>query len=195
LKNYPSRPGYIALLSVLIVSTVAAMTVIILFVTSLSTVFNSGDVGDGKKARAFADACVEVALQEITNQTPTDEDCDQVVPNATCNFSGSPWTSLQPWPAAPSQGDGYCYLIATSNIGTVVDGDGEDDTRWRIRAAGAIQRGSSMSYTDDAVKFVEADAYRAEHPDVLSQWSSATVERWVECVGFPGDINTACTVE
>ena len=42
-----SRPGYIALLSVLIVSAVAAMTVIILFVTSLSTVFNSGDVGEG----------------------------------------------------------------------------------------------------------------------------------------------------
>ena len=188
-KQQSTRPGYVALLSVLIVSTVAAMTVIILFVTSLSTVFNSGDVGEGKIARAFADACAEMALQEITNQVPKGEDCDDPSnsPNANCPcyFSGSPHCWIIEW--EPTAGEGSCDLVAAYMYDEIDDADATDDTRWRIRATGTGPSG-------DVTKYVEVDAYRSENDDVVDG-DAAVVERWVECVDFTAAIGTACATE
>lgn len=177
------RPGYVALLSVLIVSTIAAMTVIILFVTSLSTVFNSGDVGESKIARAFADACAEVALQTITNNVVTvATHCDVVTPPAQCN---SNWGAIQPW--EPTAGEGSCYLIAAYMYEEVDDPDATNDTRWRIRATGT---GPSGNIT----KYVEVDAYRSENDDPMDG-DAAVVERWVECIDFSAAITVQCTTE
>ena len=61
------RSGYVALLSVLLVSAIAATTVLILFVTSLNTTLNSSSLVQGKAARTLAESCVELALQYVTD--------------------------------------------------------------------------------------------------------------------------------
>ncbi len=180
------RQGYVALLSILIVGTIAAMTVIILFVTSLNTTLNSGDVNEGQIARVLSDGCVEGALHQIRQQAESSissvDDCDLVVPPAQC--ADSEWQAWQPW--EPILGEGSCYLLAAENTGTVVDGDGFDDTLWRIRATGT-------GPTGNITKYVEVDAYRVENDPLLADYEPPLVTRWVECVNFPGNINTDCT--
>ena len=71
LTTFPCRAGYVALLSVLIVSVIAATTVAVLFTTSLDTTLNSGNITDAKIARALADACAEKALLQLRTGTST----------------------------------------------------------------------------------------------------------------------------
>ncbi len=97
-----SRHGYIALLSVLIISAVAASTVLILFITSLSTSLNSADTSRGKVAKSLAEACAELALQKLTSglaASCTGVACsaEQVLSQGSCtideitNTSGTTW--------------------------------------------------------------------------------------------------------
>jgi hypothetical protein len=64
--RFHAKGGYVALLSVLIVAAIAASTIIVLFVTSLSTTINSGNIGSSRMARVLADACAERALLSLT---------------------------------------------------------------------------------------------------------------------------------
>src|SRR3989344_7262779 len=80
-----AKGGYIALLSVLMVGSIAAMAVIVLFTTSLNTSLNSADVEEGTVARNLADACAERGLQLITDQRSTSNSC---APSGTpCNIT------------------------------------------------------------------------------------------------------------
>src|SRR3989344_6037161 len=98
-----SRRGYIALLSVLIISAVAASTVLILFITSLSTSLNSADTARRKVAKGLAEACAELALQILTSGLPSScigPACSepQTLAQGTCtideirNVSGTTWS-------------------------------------------------------------------------------------------------------
>ena len=88
---YATKSGYIALLSVLIVSAITSATVLILLATSLNSILNSGDTREGRISLFLADACAELALQrisdlEISPCTSPSALCDQTIalPNGTC---------------------------------------------------------------------------------------------------------------
>jgi hypothetical protein len=104
-----SRDGYIALLTVLIVSVIAATTILILFVTSLNTTLNSGNVYEGKAARLLADACAELALQSITN--------------------GSSAPCPAPCEVAAAFSQGQCNIVEITDLG--------GGNNWRIRTTGS----------------------------------------------------------
>lgn len=104
-----SRPAYIALLTVLIVSVIVATTIFILFITSLNSTLNSGNVFEGKIAKMHASSCAELALQSITNGSsdPCPAPC-----NVTAMFS-----------------NGMCKIIEITDLG------GENN--WLIRTTGS----------------------------------------------------------
>jgi hypothetical protein len=113
-----TRPGYIALLSVLIISAVAASTVLILFITSLTTSLNSSDTSRGKIAKGLAEACAEVALQSLRDGTIS-ADCTNC---ATFAFT-----------------KGSCVITLADNT----TGD-----NWDIRTTGTSSVGSITKYLE-----------------------------------------------
>jgi len=104
-----SRPAYIALLTVLIVSVIAATTVLILFVTSLNSTLNSGNVYEGKVARMLADSCAELALQSVTN--------------------GSSDPCPAPCKVTATFPQGTCKVVEITDLG--------GGNNWRIRTTGS----------------------------------------------------------
>lgn len=157
-SNFRGHDGYVALLSVLLVSAIAAMTVLMLLVTSLNTTLNSGDVGEGRAARAMADACMEKALLLLRSET--------IGANYSCaDNCGISWTMAN---------QGTCFVKAIKDIGAPPDG-----TLFRIRATGA---GPS---SDPITKYVETEAYRK--PQVAGNPPQAFAPeaiRWEECRDF-----------
>ena len=103
-----AQRGYIALLSVLILGTIAASTVLVLLSTSLSSTLNSGNLTSGKIAKSMAEACGEFGLQRLTNGSAT--------PCSTC-----PVTTNLPQV-------GSCKLLSITNT---------SGTTWRIRTTGS----------------------------------------------------------
>ncbi len=162
------RAGYIALLSILMVSAIAAMTIIILFVTSLNTSLNSGDVEEGTVARALADGCIETALQWITDQLDTSDSCS---PGASpCN---SKWEV---------QDRGTCTIQAVYHTGSV-----GADTIWRVRATGS-------GVTNTVKKYIEVEAYRPDTADPMTG-SAVIIQSWNECVNFSQPVTNDCATE
>lgn len=168
LFSFREKPGYIALLSILMVSAVAAMTIIILFVTSLNTSLNSGDVEEGTVARALADGCIETALQWITNQRSTSNSCSPGV--SPCN---SKWEV---------QDRGTCTIQAVYHAGTA-----GADTIWRVRTTGS-------GITNTVKKYVEVEAYRVETADPMTG-SAVIIQSWNECVNFLQPVTSDCSTE
>ena len=117
-----SRHGYIALLSVLIISAVAASTVLILFITSLSTSLNSADTSRGKVAKSLSEACAELALQRLTDGSV--DPCN--VPSAICSA---------PYPLS----QGSCNIVSIVNT---------SGTTWRIRTTGTTTIGSITKFLE-----------------------------------------------
>ena len=115
-----AKEGYVALLSVLIVSAIAASTILILFVTSLNATLNSGDVAQGKIAKALAESCVELGLQRLTSGLVT----------TLC--SGCPLTYV-------FAGQGSCTIDSITDIGGSI---------YRIRATGSNLANSITKYVE-----------------------------------------------
>lgn len=163
-----SQRGYIALLSVLMVGAIAAMAVIVLFMTSLNTTLNSADVEEGTIARNLADACAERGLQIITDQRSTGNSC---APSGTpCNIV---------WKVA---GQGTCTLQAVYHYQTI-----GSDTLWRVRATGS-------GVMNTLTKFVEAEIYRPE-PAGATTGSAGIIMNWNECINFSQAITVDCLTE
>jgi hypothetical protein len=120
MKQSLTRKGYVALLSVLIVSAVAATTVLIIFVTSLSATLNSGDISEAKRAKSHANACAEIGLQKLTNgsSAPCPSPC-----NLITTFTN----------------EGICTLIEVNNT---------SGKNWRIRATGSGTRNTITKYIE-----------------------------------------------
>ncbi len=116
-----SRPGYIALLSVLIISSVAASTVLILFITSLSSSLNSADTARGKITKSLTEACAELALQRLTNG------------------SSNPCSVSPVCPATYTLSQGSCIIDSITNT---------SGTNWRIRTTGTSSIGSITKYLE-----------------------------------------------
>ena len=163
-----SQRGYIALLSVLMVGSIAAMTVIILFMTSLNTSFNSADVEEGTVARNLADACAEKGLQLISDQRSTANSCSPA--GTPCNIT---------WQVT---GQGTCTLQAVYHTG-----NSGLDTLWRVRATGS---GTMNTLT----KYVEAEIYRPE-PSGATTGSAGIIMNWNECINFSQPITSDCGAE
>ncbi|HLC76390.1 MAG TPA: hypothetical protein VJB82_04730 [Candidatus Peribacterales bacterium] len=168
LKN--SRSGYIALLSVLMVGSIAAMAVIILFVTSLNTTLNSSDVDEGAVARALADGCIEVALQSITDQRDIGD---------SCSPEDTPCQTV--W-SVTNQGTCSIQALKYIDIGPIGTG-----SVWRIRTSGS---GTMNRLT----KFIEVEAYR---PDTVNPMtgSAVVIMNWSECVDFSEPITNDCETQ
>lgn len=163
-----SRQGYIALLSVLMVGAIAAMAVIVLFMTSLNTSLNSADVEEGTIARNLADACAERGLQMITDQRSTTN---------SCHPSGTPCNTI--WQVA---GQGTCTLRAVYHYGM-----SGSDTLWRVRATGS-------GVMNTLTKYVEAEIYRPE-PAGAATGSAGIIMNWNECINFSQPITSDCVTE
>ena len=114
-----SRAGYIALLSVLIISAVAASTVLMLFVTSVSSSLNSADTFRGKIVKGLAEACAELALQRLTS--------------GVANPCGSSFCTTYPL------ANGTCAIDSITNT---------SGTTWRIRTSGTSTVGSITKYLE-----------------------------------------------
>lgn len=114
--------GYIALLSVLIVSAITSATVLILLTNSLSSALNSGDVREGRAVRALADACAELALYRIS----TDELTPCSSPTALCGEII----------ALPT---GTCSVVSIENLGSNLQ---------RIRTTGANSASTFTKYIE-----------------------------------------------
>jgi hypothetical protein len=91
------RPGYIALLSVLIVAAIAASTILVLFITSLNSALSSMNISEAKLSRSLADACAERALQSLTDNAPLSPQQIRSFSGGSCtirtivNVSGNLW--------------------------------------------------------------------------------------------------------
>ena len=162
------KPGYIALLSVLMVGAIASMAIIILFATSLNTTLNSGDIGEGAIARAMAENCAETALQWLTDQIATD---DSWSPEGTkCQTT---------WSVADQ---GTCNIQAVSHIDSI-----GTDTIWRVRSTGS-------GVMNTLTKFIEVEAYRKDTEDPLTG-SAVVVLQWSECLDFSAPTSDDCLTQ
>jgi len=160
--------GYIALLSVLMVGAIASMAIIVLFVTSLSTTLNSGDIGEGALARAMADSCAETALQWLTDKMKTSD---------SCSPEGTECQTI--WSV---QDQGTCTIQAVSHINSV-----GADTVWRIRTTGS-------GVLNALTKFVEVEAYRKDTGDPMTG-SAVVILQWNECLDFSEPTANDCLME
>jgi hypothetical protein len=117
------RMGYVALLSVLLVSVIAATTILILFITSTTSTLNSGDVMQAKAAKAYAEACAETGLQRVTD--------GKSVP---CNPESCPLPAVN--------------FTSPNGTCTVVNIYGIDAQTFRIRATGKAMQQSLTKYIE-----------------------------------------------
>lgn len=149
------RPGYIALLSILIVSAMAATTVLILFVTGITSTLNSGDTFNGKLAKSLAEGCMERALQSLTS-------CDILCKTGTpadCNDASTPDCASSP-PIA--FGNNQCSIFSIEETAPTV---------WRLRTTGTV---------GTVKKYIEVEATKpVPPPDVAAETTS-----WKECLDF-----------
>ena len=156
--NVHCRHGYIALLSILIVSAMAAATVLILFVTGITSTMNSADSFNGRLAHALSEACMERSLQSLTScdilcHDGTQLECDDGTA-ATCSM------------AAPYEivfGSNKCQIVAFVNTAANI---------WRIRTTGVV---------GTVKKYIEVEASKTPLPALLA----AGVTAWRECLAFP----------
>lgn len=165
-----SKPGYIALLSILMVSAIAAMAVIILFVTSLNSSLNSSDVDEGAVALSLADGCIELALQSITNQRDTLDSCSPE--DTPCDTT---WSVTD---------QGACSINTLKYIDMGPIGAG---SVWRIRTTGS-------GVLNTLTKFVEVEAYRLDTADPMTG-SAVVIMNWSECIDFSEPTTDDCLTE
>jgi hypothetical protein len=149
------RSGYIALLSVLIVSVIAAATVLILFVTSINATLNSGTVAEGAFAKVMAESCAELALQYVADNVtdPCGTYCGMTVGIA---------------------GQGMCKIIDIKDISA-----GSDGTRWRIRSTGS----GTMNIVTRFME-VEAYRNSEGLSWAEPRGSGVLLTSWKECIDF-----------
>ena len=120
---YKKSSGYIALLSVLMVSAITSATVLILLATSLNSILNSGDTKEGRIALFLADACAELALQRISNL----ETYPCTSPSALCGE-----TITLP--------NGTCEVVNIANLGGGIN--------WKIKTFGTNSLGSITKFIE-----------------------------------------------
>lgn len=87
-KNYnSSRGGYVAMLTVIILSTVIILLTISMQ-TSTRNVLSSADVmRDYFQSRYAVDACAEVALQYVRDTDSTSGTGSETINNASCSYT------------------------------------------------------------------------------------------------------------
>lgn len=82
-----NTPGFIALVSVLVVGAIAVMVAVTFLTLGIGSSQSSFSLEQSNQAKALANACAEEALQQIRSSTPYTGTANMALGQGTCTYT------------------------------------------------------------------------------------------------------------